>query len=104
MPKALLASGAVTTPRGTGVGSSTASRADHPDALAGSAQMAELTPQASSAPTVPPKFTAPLVAVTKSVIALAPLSASVGKVRSHHLKPVIALPLASLPLGVAVSM
>ena len=56
------------------------------------------------APTGPPKFTAPLTAETKSGIALEPVSARVGKVKYHHLNPVIALPLASVPFDVVLEM
>jgi hypothetical protein len=49
---------------------------------------------------VPPKLTLPFVAETKSGIALEPVSASVGKVKFHHLKPSIWVPLESTPFGV----
>ena len=66
--------------------------------------MAVLTPQAFMAPKVPPKFTEPLVAETKSGMALAPVSVSVGKVKYHHLKPETARPLRSAPLRVPLEM
>src|SRR6266480_4614467 len=104
MAKELPAKALVTTPSGSGVGISTAFLSDQPPGFAASPQVAPLTPNAVSAPTVPPKFTPPLVAATNAGMALAPLVPSVGKVRSHHLKPMIGLPLASVPLAVALEM
>src|ERR1700674_1151830 len=104
MAKELPANAVVTTPSGTGVGSSTASLSDQPPGFAMSPQVASLAPHAVSAPTVPPKFTPPLVAATNSGMELAPLVTSVGKVKSHHLKPMVGLPLASVPLAVALEM
>src|ERR1700745_4143405 len=104
MAKLLPANAVVTAPSGTGVGISTASRSDQPVVLAMSPQVASLTPQAVSAPTVPPKLTPPLVAMTNCETAVLPLLSCVGKVRFHHLKPGMALPLASLPLAVLLAI
>src|SRR5579863_3433322 len=100
----LLENGAVTVPSGSGVGMSTTSRTDQPLVLDGSAQIAALTPQAVSEPTLPPKFTPPSVAARKALIAPVPLVSSVGKVKFHHLKPIMGLPVASVPLGVLAEM
>src|ERR1700757_4577735 len=86
------------TPSGTGAGTRTALRNDQPLGLAASPHTALLAPYTLSAPTVPPKFTLPPVAATKSATGLLLLllvSASVGKVKSHHTNPFTALPLGS---------
>src|ERR1700740_510239 len=96
---------ALTDARGTGVGSRIAKGTDHPLRLAESAHSASLEPTAVSAPTVPPKFTEPLVASMKLGMAFAPLCTSVGKAKFHHLKPRIGAPLmGSLPFLVELEM
>src|SRR4029077_365523 len=78
MAKELPANAVVTAPSGTGVGIRTAFLMDQPVGFAASAQVAALAPHAVSAPTVPPKFTPPLVAATNAATALLPSVASVG--------------------------
>src|SRR6266853_4358934 len=99
----LPANAVVTAPSGTGVGTSTAFLSDQPVGFAASPQVAALAPQALSAPTVPPKSTPPLVAVTNAATAPLPSVASVGKVKSHHRNPMTELPLGSV-LAVAPEM
>src|SRR5215469_6269048 len=90
---ALPAKAPLTVPSGSGVGTSTASRRYQPLLLLPpSPHIATLPPDVASAPTVPPKLIAPLVAATKAAVALGPKLTVVGKVKSHHLKPVIGLP------------
>ena len=67
-----------TMPSGRIEGSRMLAAAAHPPALAGSFQVAKLTPREGTAPTVPPKLTLPLVAETKSLTALVPLVSTVG--------------------------
>src|SRR6516162_1993229 len=94
----LAANAVLTAPSGSGVGTSTASRTYQPLALLPpSPQVATLSPQAGSAPTVPPKLMAPPAASAKLVVAPLPKVTVVGKVKSHHLKPVSGLPLSSNP-------
>src|SRR5215471_7474406 len=96
--KVLPANAVLTVASGSGVGTSTASRTYQPLALLPpSPQVATLSPHAGSAPTVPPKFTAP--AAAKLVVAPPPKVTVVGKVKSHHLKPLIGLPLSSNPFA-----
>ena len=92
-------------PSGTVVGISTVHGAAQAFARMGSFHVAKLSPQVGYAPAVPPKFTVPFVAVSKSGIAFAPLSTMVGKVKFHHLNPVIAAPVkGSEPFGVLLEM
>ena len=98
------AKGAATVPSGSGVGLSTTDGADQPLGLPASPQTARVAPQAVTVPAVPPKATPPLVAVTKSFTALVPEVTAVGNAKSQNLKPVIAVPLESLPLAVVVEM
>src|SRR6516164_8107996 len=103
--KALAANGVLTVPSGNGVGTSTASRTYQPLALLPpSPQVATLSPQAGSAPTVPPKLMAPPAAAAKLLVAPLPKVTVVGKVKSHHLKPVIGLPLSSKPFASVPAM
>src|SRR5215472_16159438 len=100
--KVLPPNAVLTVASGSGVGTSTASRAYQPLALLPpSPQVATLSPHAASAPTVPPKSTAPPAAATKLVVAPLPRVIVVGKVKSHHLNPLIGLPLSSKPFASA---
>jgi len=104
MLKPLLATAVVTAARGTGAGSSTVHGTLHPVGLAGSAQVAALDPSTLIGGAVPPKLTPPLVAATKSLTAVLPSVSSVGKAKFQYLKPVIGLPLPSLPLALLAAM
>src|SRR4029079_17410003 len=73
MLNALLAKAVVTVPNGRGVGSRIVHGTDQPVMLAGSPQIALDPPHADTGPTVPPKFTPPFVAATKSAMAFAPV-------------------------------
>src|SRR3981081_674316 len=78
MVNALLTIPVATVPSGTGAGSRMVHGTDPPAVLGGSPHRAADWPEVFTEPTVPPKFTPPLVAATKSETALAPVSASVG--------------------------
>src|SRR5215469_16924185 len=103
--KTLPANAVLTVASGSGVGTSTASRTYQPLVLLPpSPQVATLSPHAGSAPTVPPKLMTPAAAAAKLVVALLPKVTVVGKVKSHHLKPVIGLPLSSNPFASVAAM
>src|ERR1700730_9918348 len=93
-----------TNPSGNSEGIKMLAVADHPSGLAGSFQVPKLMPREGTAPTVPPKSTLPLVAEMKSAMAFVPLVNIVGYAKFHHLYPMMALPLASVPLAVAFAM
>ena len=76
--KALLAYAAETKPNGSSEGVSTVSAADQVLGAAGSFHTAKLAPREGTAPTVPPKFTLPLVADTNALMPELPEFNSVG--------------------------
>src|SRR4029077_13983348 len=103
MANAPAANALITVPSGTGVGTSTALRSVQASGFAASPQVARLTPHASSAPTLPRKLPRRALALTKSALARLPVLTRVGRVRSHHLKPVTGLPLPSMPLALVAA-
>jgi hypothetical protein len=87
------------------VGKRTADGAAQELGVFGSFQMAQVSPATVNSPTAPPKVTAPSVADSKSPMELVPLSTMVGKVKFHHLKPVMAAPdCGSDPLAVPLEI
>ena len=96
--KLLPATPVATSASGTGTGSRTVHGALQPVGFAGSAHLAADTPTTLIGCALPPKFTVPLVAAMKSVIAVLPSVSSVGKAKFQYLNPVIALSLESTVL------
>ena len=78
MVKASFTKPVATLPSGRIEGSRMLAAAAHPPPLAGSFQVAKLTPREGTAPTVPPKSTPPFVAEMNSLTASAPLVSNVG--------------------------